>query len=157
MLAYLLHHADAVGPDVDPQRPLSSRGHAHAEQLAAVLKDRRVAPPAIWHSGKLRARQTAEAVLRACAPFAAFTMVRGLRPEDSPEVITIALQRESRDVMLVGHMPHLDRLLASLTRHPDFAFPQHGLVAVETDDSGVTWREVWRLTMEDVAAARRAR
>jgi phosphohistidine phosphatase len=149
MQAYLLHHAHAVGPGVDPQRPLSAEGHQHAERLALRLKDRRVAPPAIWHSGKLRARQTGEAVLRLCAPFATFTMVRGLSPEDPPDIMLLALQRETRDVMLVGHMPHLDRLLAMLTRRSDEGgFPQHGLVAVETDDGGVTWREAWRLTAD---------
>jgi len=57
-----------------------------------------------------------------------------------------ALQRETRDVMLVGHMPHLDRLLSMLTRDPlAGGFPQHGVVAVETVDGGVTWRERWRL------------
>jgi phosphohistidine phosphatase len=147
VVVYLLHHADAVGPDVDPQRPLSSLGHEHAARLAGVLKDRRVAPPLIWHSGKLRARQTGEAVLRMCAPFATFTMVRGLSPEDPPDIIVAALQRETRDVMLVGHMPHLDRLLAMLTRQRiDGGFPQHGCVSVETTDDGITWRELWRVT-----------
>lgn len=147
MIVYLLHHADAVGPGVDPQRPLSSKGHEHADRIAGLLKDRQAAPAVIRHSGKLRARQTGEAVLRRCAPFAAFTMVRGLSPEDPPEIIVVALQRERRDVMLVGHMPHLDRLLATLTRRPiEEGFPQHGCVAVETTDDGVTWREVWRVT-----------
>jgi len=149
MHVYLLHHADAVGPGVDPQRPLSTEGHAHAERLAGMLKERGVAPSLIWHSGKLRARQTGEAVLRLCAPFAAFTMVRGLSPEDPTEIIVTALQRETRDVMLVGHMPHLDRLLPMLTRDPIAGgFPQHGVVAletIETIDGGVTWREMWRI------------
>lgn len=146
MLVYLLHHADAVGPGVDPQRPLSTRGHEHADRLAGLLKERQIAPAAIWHSGKLRARQTGEAVLRRCAPFATFTMVRGLSPEDPPEIMVAALQRETRDVMLVGHMPHLSRLLATLTRQPmEEGFPQHGCVAVEATDDGVTWREIWRV------------
>jgi phosphohistidine phosphatase len=64
MRVILVHHADAVGPEVDPQRPLSSLGQQQAQAVANQLKARGSAPSAIWHSGKLRARQTAEVVSR---------------------------------------------------------------------------------------------
>src|SRR5262245_21256686 len=95
----LVHHADAVGPNVDPQRPLSSLGHEQADRLAARTKAAQFSPAAIWHSGKLRARQTAEAFLRACNPFAEFRMVRGLHPDDPPEIIRDALVGESQDLL----------------------------------------------------------
>jgi phosphohistidine phosphatase len=74
MKAILVHHAEAVGPEVDPQRPLSARGRDQAERLAEGLQARGVVPAAIWHSGKLRSKQTAEAFLRR-SPFADFRMV----------------------------------------------------------------------------------
>ena len=80
-----VHHADAVGPDVDPQRPLSpTLGRTQAAALAERVKAAGFKPASIWHSGKLRARQTAESFLQACNPFAEFRMVRGLRPDDPP-------------------------------------------------------------------------
>ena len=83
---FLVHHADAVGPDVDPQRPLSTLGRQQAERWRFKLEGARAAcRRSIWHSGKLRARQTAEAMLRVCSPFAEFKMMRGLRPDDPPE------------------------------------------------------------------------
>src|ERR671911_2631919 len=106
-MLYLVHHADAVGPDVDPQRPLSVSGRAHAERLAAEARARGVKPVAVWHSGKLRARQTAEAMWRACNPLAEFSAIRGLQPTDPPEWIRDRLLEEDRDVMVVGHLPHL--------------------------------------------------
>ena len=139
----LVHHADAVEPDLDPQRPLSSTGRAHAARLAADLATRGVKPGAIWHSGKLRARQTGEAFLRACSPFAAFRMVRGLLPEDPADMMKIQLDAETRDVMLVGHMPNIAALAARLAgAHVDF--PVHGAVAFERDGDGV-WKERWRI------------
>ena len=92
MRLLLIHHADAVGPHVDPQRPLSTPGYEHALQLALTAKEHGAAPAVIWHSGKLRARQTGEAFLRNCAPFAQFKMVRGLSPDDSPGIIHTAIQ-----------------------------------------------------------------
>src|SRR6476660_9017266 len=104
MRLYLVHHADAVGPHVDPQRPLSALGRRQADDLAARAQARGVQPAAIWHSGKLRARQTAEAFLRACSPSAEFKMIRGLLPDDPPAFVRDQLTGESRDVLLAGHM-----------------------------------------------------
>ena len=132
MQLFLVHHAEAVGPSVDPQRPLSSAGHAHAGALAASARDAGVKPDAIWHSGKLRARQTAEAFWRACNPFASLKMVRGLRPEDSAVWVRDLLLVEEQDVLLVGHMPNLPALLELLTG--ESRFPLHGLVWLERED-----------------------
>lgn len=142
----LVHHADALSPAVDPMRPLSSVGLAGAARVAEGAAARGARPDVIWHSGKLRARQTAEAVWRACNPFAALTAERGLQPDDPPAWMHDRLTGESRTIALVGHMPHLPRLLALLTTgSTDVApsFPQHGCVALEP--VGERWREVWRI------------
>jgi len=143
MILCLVHHAAALGPDFDPQRPLSTPGLAQAARLAARIAARGFAPAAVWHSGKLRARQTAEACLLACAPFAEFKMIRGVRPDDGPELLIDALRGETRDVLVAGHIPHLTAVLDRLC--PGRAgFPLHGAVAVQTTDGGRTWTELWR-------------
>ena len=144
-MVYLVHHADAVSPDVDAQRPLSERGRMHAERLAADAARYGVKPEVVWHSGKLRARQTAEAMWRACNPLAEFSAARGLQPNDAPEFVRDQLTGEMRDVMLVGHMPNLERVHGLLLWRDDRQpFPLHGLVALEFD--GRAWEERWRLT-----------
>ena len=144
-MVYLVHHADAVSPDVDAQRPLSERGRTHVERLAADAARRGVKPEAVWHSGKLRARQTAEALWRACNPLAEFSATRGLQPNDAPEFVRDQLTGETRDVMLVGHMPNLERVHNLLVQRDDREpFPLHGLVALEFDRN--VWVERWRLT-----------
>ena len=57
MFLYLVHYGDAVGPNVDPQR-LSSLGYQQVEMLSRQAAALPVSPMVIWHSGKLRARQT---------------------------------------------------------------------------------------------------
>lgn len=144
-MIWIVHHADAVPADVEPQRPLTSAGLEHARQLAARARDRGVKPDVVWHSGKLRARQTAEEFWRACNPLASFSATRGLQPGDPPEWIRDVLLGERREVLLVGHMPNVARVLDVLTRSgaspPEF--PLHGLVALEAE--GDSWREAWRL------------
>ena len=144
MTVFLIHHAEAVSPSVDPQRPLTEAGYQHALRLAEQAREHGAAPAMIWHSGKLRSRETGHAFLSACAPFAKFQMVRGLGPDDSPRIIQTAIQRESEDLALVGHWPSLPALLQLLS--PASApMPLHGLVTLATDDHGLTWSELWRL------------
>lgn len=162
-MVYLVHHGDALGPLRDPQRPLSARGRQQVEWLAREAANWHTHPVVIWHSGKLRARQTAEAYWRSCNPLAEFSATKWMQPGDPPRIAGL-LDVETRDVMLVGHMPHLDRLCRHLlaesvgeshssvprsgpqTRAGSDAertFPIHGVVALEHTQTG--WVERWRL------------
>src|SRR5438132_14259437 len=144
MVLLLVHHGDAVGPEVDSRRPLSAEGSAGVERIAAQAAARGAKPDVVWHSGKLRAKQTAEAVWRACNALAELSATRDLQPDDPPQWIRERLRGESRDVLLAGHFPHLPRLLALLSSESE-AFPPHGVVALTSEDEGETWKEVWRL------------
>jgi phosphohistidine phosphatase len=140
----LLHHANAVEAAVDPQRPLSDAGRRHAERIAERAQARELRPDVIWHSGKLRARQTAEPLWRRCNPLAEFSAARALQPDDPPEWIRDTVDGDPRLIVLVGHMPHMARLYRLLTEAAPsgMEFPLHGLVALSREDSG--WVEVWR-------------
>jgi phosphohistidine phosphatase len=140
MRVFLVHHGDAVGPGVDPQRPLSDLGRRQAAAHAEVVRAMGFAPDAIWHSGKLRSRETAEAFLRVCAPFAEFKMIRGLHPEDPPEWLRDELAAETRDVLLVGHMPHIARLTYMLSGGAA-EMPLNGMVGFERSPDG-RWRVI---------------
>jgi len=124
---------------------LSLEGQRQAAALAAAAAARGVKPAVVWHSGKLRARQTAEMFWRACNPFAEFAATRDLQPDDPPAWMRDRLRGETRDVLLVGHFPFLPRLLASLVDNESAEFPMHGMAALQSEDDGVTWRELWRL------------
>jgi phosphohistidine phosphatase len=143
----LVHHGDALPPDVDSQRPLSPRGRHGAERLAAASAARGIRPAAVWHSGKLRARQTAEPFWRACNPLAEFAAIRGLQPTDPASLVADLLAGETRDLVLAGHMPNLERVLCLMTTGSEASptvFPPHGVVALEPVDA-TRWREAWRL------------
>lgn len=143
MILVLVHHADAVGPEVDSRRPLSDTGHRQADQLAERLKASGTVPAAIWHSGKLRARQTAEAFFRQCNPFAEFRMVRGLAPDDPPELLRDSLLGETRDVLVVGHMPGI-RDVAHLLAPQSAPLSLHGLLVLQHQPESGGWVELWR-------------
>ncbi len=64
----LVRHGDALSKAQDPQRPLSDRGRAGAQSAAEAAKGLELAPIAIFHSGKLRAAQTAEILAATLEP-----------------------------------------------------------------------------------------
>ncbi len=149
MHLYLVHHGDAVGPEVDPQRPLSAVGRAAVDFAAAKAAARGVHPAIVWHSGKLRAKQTAEAFWRACNALAELSATRDLQPNDPPTWIRDRLRGETRDIVIAGHFPHLPRLLTLLLGDAEGTageFPLHGVVALTSDDAGETWKEEWRIS-----------
>jgi phosphohistidine phosphatase len=119
--------------------------------LAQKAAARGVKPAAIWHSGKLRAKQTAEAFWRHCNPLSTLAASRGLQPTDSTSWIVDTLTAEGvafGELMVVGHFPHMPHLLAHLiSGRADVApamFPLNGLVALTEHDG--RWIESWRMT-----------
>jgi phosphohistidine phosphatase len=144
---FLVHHADALAAEVDHTRPLSLLGREQALRVAQLAAQRNCKPEQVWHSGKLRARQTAEAWLLNVNPLASFAAVRGLQPDDDPEAAAMALDAEEKDIAVVSHMPLLPVLLHRLTTgrrdRMSASFPTHGCVALERA-SGV-WEERWRV------------
>jgi phosphohistidine phosphatase len=157
-MVLLVHHGDAVGPEVDPMRPLSRLGLAESASLASQAASRGISPDVIWHSGKIRALQTARLFRDACNPLAHVKAVRGLLPGDPAVWIFNELADDTRAIVLVGHMPHMAALLALLRGHADQTttgdFPLHGCVALERQENG--WIEVWRLGRGSGGAADRS-
>jgi phosphohistidine phosphatase len=141
----LVHHGDAVGADEDAMQPLSAAGRAATTRLAVAAAARGARPDVVWHSGKLRARQTAELFWLACNPLATFSAARGLQPTDPPRLMRDQLAAETRSIVLAGHMPNLMGLLGLMLSSADDArnFPPHGCVALERGHG--SWKEIWRL------------
>ena len=60
MELYLVQHGEATPKEVDPARPLTERGQVEVRRVAHAAHVAGVTVSTIYHSGKLRAQQTAE-------------------------------------------------------------------------------------------------
>lgn len=114
MQIYLIQHGDAKPESEDPQRPLSETGILETEGIAEKLKQLNTRPTKIFHSPKLRARQTAG--LFASALSADAEEIEGLKPMDDPSTIQEMLKilGETGTYLFVGHLPHMEKLAALL-------------------------------------------
>jgi phosphohistidine phosphatase len=113
---YLVRHGDALAAHIDAQRPLSARGREQVTELARLALGREVQVAEIRHSGILRAQQTAEILAGYLTPARGVCQSAGLLPEDDPEIGKAELDAADRSIMLVGHLPHMNRLAALLVK-----------------------------------------
>ncbi|MCD6138753.1 MAG: histidine phosphatase family protein, partial [Deltaproteobacteria bacterium] len=81
MKLYLVQHAEAKKKDEDPQRPLSEKGWTDIKKVAAFAAEQaNIKVSNIMHSGKTRARQTAEAMADYLTPPEGIRKEEGLEP-----------------------------------------------------------------------------
>jgi phosphohistidine phosphatase len=144
---YLVRHGEAVSDTLDPRRPLSRIGQEQVERVGRAVAARRARVSAIFHSGVLRAEQTADIMARQLAPERGVRRISGLAPQDDPAIAKAELEASPASVMLVGHLPHLGRL-AGLLIHGDVErhaveFAPATVVCVSYH--GSLWQLVWAL------------
>jgi len=149
MQAYLVQHAEALSKEQNPDRPLTEAGRADIDRVGqhlAIVVGLQVAR--IWHSGKTRAAQTAEALASQLHPPLGVRSAEGLSPNDDPRIWGEQLSAMAHDVLLVGHLPQLARLAGLLlTGNPDqqpVSFRNGGVVCLSKEQDG--WTVAWALT-----------
>jgi phosphohistidine phosphatase len=146
---YLVRHGEAVRQSVDGQRPLSKDGRLDVERLGRAAAARGVNPGKILHSGLLRAEQTAEILSRNLGALENVSQLSGLRPDDEPFFAKAELESSTIPLMLVGHLPHMGRLAATLiTGDPQRAiveFAPATMICLSYADR--RWKILWKLTV----------
>ena len=148
MAVYLVQHGLSLPKDEDPERGLSEAGVADVKRIAAVAKGYEVPVASIFHSGKKRARQTAEILASALNPEGGVAEMIGLNPMDDVQVFSINLSPQDNR-MFVGHLPFMEKLTAHLIigreDTPVFRFQNSGIVCLDQDESSGFWYIKWAL------------
>lgn len=114
MKVYLVRHGEAEPEPGEFERVLTENGRAGIRRLAAFLGAREAHPVEIRHSTETRARQTAELIAKELGSGISVREVRGLAPSDGVTDLEEFLRDHHEDLLLVGHLPHLDRLASRL-------------------------------------------
>ena len=123
----------------NPERPLTDHGVDDVTRVARhTVETLGVRPTRVLHSGKTRARQTAE-IWGGLVGIDA-EAADALAPNDDPTIWAERVGSEPVDLMLVGHLPHLARLtgllLTGTMERTPVRFQQGGLVALEETGDG---------------------
>ena len=158
MKLYLVQHGEAVSKEVNPKRPLSERGRGDVERIAAFLGKAEISVAAIWHSGKERAQETAELLAISVGTLPGSTAlphgvesVSGIDPLDPPEEFARLVSDSADDLMVVGHLPFMAKLVSRLIVGDEaastVAFQPGTVVCLEHADED-DWAIAWMLRPE---------
>jgi phosphohistidine phosphatase len=153
MSVYLVQHGKSLPKDKDPEKGLSEEGIAGAERIASVAGGYHVHVTRIVHSGKKRARQTAEIMASSLQPIEGVHEGHGLGPMDDIVPIADSLDGKSNH-MFVGHLPFMSRLASYLitgsTERPVFKFQNGGILCLDENPEINSWIIRWSL-MPDIS------
>ena len=151
MRLYLAQHGKALDSDRDPQRSLSDAGKADVSVVAQQLGKAGVRVARVWHSGKLRAEQTATVLAAHLLETGAAEATTGIAPNDPVEDFSVDLDVWQEDTLVVGHLPFMARLVSKLvTRNADRFCVQYtpGTVVCLERLSPDQWIIAWMLSPE---------
>ncbi len=144
---YLVQHGRAKPKEVDPERPLSDAGRQETQLVAELAAKLDLDVEEIWHSGKTRAEQTAAMFGQALPLMGSAIEKSGLNPTDDVKPVADDLRKGKRSIMIVGHLPFLQRLAGLLVNgDPEDApveFHNSGIVCLSREDGD--WHVKWQL------------
>lgn len=148
MALFLVQHGKNLKKDVDPEQPLSDEGVAEVKRIAQTAANYNVQVDEIRHSGKKRALQTAKIFADYLHANAGIHEMTGIKALDDVVPVAEAMEN-SRNTMLVGHLPFMERLTSYLTTgNQDITvikFQNGGIVCLDRLDETGDWAIKWTL------------
>jgi phosphohistidine phosphatase len=146
MRLYLFQHGESLEKEEDAHRALSEAGVADVERMAAFLARAGVKASRVLHSGKTRARQTAEIVAQSMTDTTLHPLF-GIDPLDDVLPIADIVEDWNEDTAIVGHLPFMARLVSYLTvgdpKSEITAYEPGSVVCLERGEHG--WEIEWML------------
>jgi len=141
MNLYLVQHAEAENEEEDKNRPITEKGAMDTKKAGEFLaKKKGFELDSIMHSGKLRSQQTADILAVELKPADGCWSADGLAPDADPQIWVNNLRDTNDNVMLVGHLPHLEKLASTLLVHDPakkvINFANAGIVCLRKSPDG---------------------
>ena len=157
MRLYLVRHGQASSEEEDPQRGLSNEGAGEVRKVAGFIERLGLGVRAVWNSGKRRAEQTAETLASALGGNVKTVARAGLAPNDLTREVMEELASADEDLMIVGHLPFLDKLAWGLLAGGEgaevFSFRSGGILCLDRGEQS-TWQVGWMVVPEILCEVR---
>ncbi|QTA91128.1 phosphohistidine phosphatase SixA [Desulfonema magnum] len=148
MAIFLVQHGKSLSKDIDPEKGLSEEGISETERIATVAKGYDVHVSRIRHSGKKRARQTAEIFSAALEPENGIQQSSGMGPLDDVVAFADTITSED-DIMFVGHLPFMEKLasylITGMADRPVFKCQNSGILCLDKSPGTQSWVIKWSL------------
>jgi phosphohistidine phosphatase len=157
---YLIQHGESKPKEENPDRPLTDAGKRTVGRVAVLLASLGISFDTVFHSGKLRAQQTAEILANQLKISDRVEARTGLDPLDPVEPtknwLSEQAERGLKSIAIVGHLPFLDKLASLLVTGNEtagvIAFQYAGVVRLAPKGQGEGYRVRWMLAPELITA-----
>jgi len=148
MAIFLVQHGKSLPKEKDHDQGLSEQGISDVKHIAKLAKEFGIQVTDINHSGKTRARMTAEIFASELAPKNGIHVIDGVAPLDDVDVFANTINT-SKNRMIVGHLPFMERLVSYLItgsqETPVFKFQNGGIVCLDRYPETESWIIKWSL------------
>lgn len=148
MAIYLVQHGLAAKDEITNEKILSKEGRETTDFMAKLALTKKIKVSKIIHSSKIRAVETAEIFAKYLTTDKKTEAVEGLNPNDPPELFKEKLKNNDENMMIVGHLPFLEKLVAQLILSKNqpliMKFQNSGIVCLERD-ANESWFIKWTL------------
>lgn len=139
---YFVQHGLAESKEIDETRPLSGSGIEEVRTVAGKLRDHDIEIAKIYHSGKLRAVQTAS-IFAELLDTAEVSALSGMNPNDDPQALIEQVTEDA--AMYVGHLPNMQTVVSNILSDGKNSsivkFQNSAVACIETqhDQSSLKW------------------
>ncbi len=139
MRIYLIRHGDAKSEAEDINRPLNEKGVQDIHKIGKFLKNANIKITRIYHSTKLRAKQTAEILSQYIKVDEGLKEIKGLEPDANINILYNTFLDEQEDFAIAGHLPYLSRLASKFLCNDEnkkiIDFKSGSLLCIEKKDN----------------------
>ncbi|MEW5804267.1 MAG: phosphohistidine phosphatase SixA [bacterium] len=156
MKLYLIRHAQPKSYEEDPRMPLSDLGQKIMRKISEHAADRmNLVISQIWHSDKLRAKETAAILAESLGITDKMKEQKGLGPNDDVFPMQNRLTEVEGNLAIVGHLPFLSKLASLLlcgrTDAGMIRFETGSIVCLSRDDYD-NWTLDWMITPDIIGS-----
>ncbi|MFC1566639.1 phosphohistidine phosphatase SixA [bacterium] len=152
MKLLIVRHADSISSPTIDEKILSEKGIQETVKIAKHLQKIAYKSDNIWHSTKLRAKQTASIIAEHIDSTDKLVQKPNLAPLDDPRDIITEIENIDENVIVVSHLPFIQKMLSYLFINTDllsiFDFKSSSVICLEKHES--EWVIEWALSAEIV-------
>lgn len=145
MKLYLVQHGVSLPEEVDPDKGLNEKGREETLKMAEFLQPQEIKLDQIWHSKKKRSIQTANIFVEKLLVNKLIER-SDLNPLDSLKQFPSEIEKIVKNLMVVGHLPFLQKLASLLLTGDEDAgivtFKNSSVVCLEYDNG---WKLLWAI------------
>jgi phosphohistidine phosphatase len=122
MKVYLMRHGDAALKSGEVERTLTSYGKEQILNVFNKVKDKELIFDRVFFSGLIRAKETANILLNNLKLENTLELAQELTPESDPSYWCDRLNKEDKNILLVGHQPYMSHLSYLLLKEDSVDF-----------------------------------